>query len=83
MKILEVHYSTAWAGAERLVIDLCNELSKTNEVTLCTIVDDTIPGKSYYRSELLKSVKYINLKCKSGNDVRGFYRLLKTNQLSF
>ena len=78
MKILEVHYSTAWAGAERLVIDLCNELSKTNEVILCTIVDDTIPGKSYYRSELLKSVRYINLKCKSGNDVRGFYRLLKT-----
>ena len=78
MKILEVHYSTAWAGAERLVIDLCNELSKTNEIILCTIVDDTIPGKSYYKSELLKSVKYINLKCKSGNDVRGFYRLLKT-----
>lgn len=78
MRILEVHYSTTWAGAERFVVDLCNELSKTNEVFLCTIEDDTIPGKSYYRSELLKSVKYINLKCKSGNDVRGFCRLLKT-----
>lgn len=78
MRILEVHYSIACAGAERFVIDLCNELAKTNEVILCTIVDDTIPGKSYYKSELLKSVKYINLKCKSGNDIRGFCRLLKT-----
>lgn len=78
MKILEVHYSTAWAGAERLVVDLCNELSETNEVVLCTIEDDSLPGKAYYKSELRPSIKYINLKCKSGNDIRGFYRLLKT-----
>ena len=34
MKILELHYSTAAAGAERLVIDLSNELSRNNELVL-------------------------------------------------
>lgn len=78
MRILEVHYSTAWAGAERLVVDLCNELSVNNEVCLCTIVDDTLPGKSYYKAELAPTVQYVNLKCKSGMDIRGFWRLYKT-----
>ena len=78
MKILEVHYSTAGAGAERFVVDLCNELSTSHEVCLCTIVDDTLPGKSYYKAELSSSVRYINLKCRSGMDIRGFMRLYKT-----
>ena len=42
MKILELHYSTAAAGAERLVIDLSNELSRNNELVLCTTDDDSI-----------------------------------------
>lgn len=77
MRILEVHYSTAWAGAERFVVDLCNELSANNEICLCTIVDDSIPGKAYYKAELSPSVRYINLKCRSGMDMRGFVRLYK------
>lgn len=56
MRILEVHYSTAWAGAERLAVDLCNELSDNNEVFLCTIEDDSLPGKAYYKSELRPSI---------------------------
>ena len=52
MKILELHYSTSWAGAERVVVDLSNELSHTNEVILCTILDDSLPGKSYYKKDL-------------------------------
>ena len=77
MRILEVHYSTAWAGAERFVVDLCNELSANHEVCFCTIVDDTIPGKSYYKSELSSSIRYFNLGCKSGMDIMGFMRLYK------
>ena len=49
MKILELHYSTAAAGAERLVIDLSNELSRNNELVLCTTDDDSILENSYYR----------------------------------
>lgn len=77
MRILEVHYSTAWAGAERFVVDLCNELSVNHEVYFCTIVDDTLPGESFYKSELSTSVRYLNLKCKSGMDPRGIWRLCK------
>lgn len=77
MRILEVHYSTAWAGAERFVVDLCNELSVKHEVYLCTLVDDTLPGKSYYKTELSPAVQYINMKCISGMDIRGFIRLYK------
>lgn len=49
MKILELHYSTSWAGAERFVVDLCNELANKHEVVLCTIEDDNIPEKAYYK----------------------------------
>ena len=57
MKILELHYSTSWAGAERFVVDLCNELANKHEVVLCTIEDDNIPEKAYYKKDLKKNVK--------------------------
>lgn len=77
MKILELHYSTSWAGAERFVVDLSNELSKTQEVILCTIEDDDIPQKSYYKKEINTKVKYINLKCKTGLQIKALWRIYK------
>ena len=77
MKILEIHYSTAWAGAERLVVDLCNELSYSQHVTLCTIIDDKLPGKAYYKKDLYDSVDYVNLGCKSGLHITALWRILK------
>ena len=58
MKILELHYSTAAAGAERLVIDLSNELSRNNELVLCTTDDDSILENSYYKNEISARIKY-------------------------
>lgn len=78
MKLLELHYSTSWAGAERFVIDLCNELSKTQDVVLCIIEDDIDPNKSYYKKELSKNVKYINLKCQSGLQIKALWKIFKT-----
>lgn len=78
MKILELHYSTSWAGAERVVVDLCNEISQTNNVILCTIVDDSLPQNAYYQKDLLPNVKYINLKCKSGLQIKALWRIYKT-----
>ena len=77
MRILEIHYSTAWAGAERVVVDLSNELSHTNEVILCTILDDSLPGKSYYKKDLLPDIKYINLKCQRGLQIKALWRVYK------
>lgn len=78
MKIFELHYSTSWAGAERVVVDLSNELAKSNEVVLCTIEDDSLPGKSYYKKELSPNIKYINLECQSGLQLKALWRIYKT-----
>ena len=78
MKILELHYSTSWAGAERFVVDLCNELAKNNSIIFCTINNDTIPENSYYKNEIKNEIKYINLKCKSGLQIKSLWRILKT-----
>lgn len=77
MKIFELHYSTSWAGAERLVVDLSNALSKTNEVILCIIEDDRLPEKAYYKKDISPSIKYINLKCKSGLQLKALWRIYK------
>ena len=39
MKILEVVYGLTSGGAERFVVDLCNELSKSEDVTLLVLKD--------------------------------------------
>lgn len=78
MKILELHYSTSWAGAERFVVDLCNELVEQEDVVLCTIIDDRIPEMGYYKNELKSKIKYINLRCQSGLQIKSLWRIYKT-----
>lgn len=77
MKILELHYSTSWAGAERFVVDLSNELTLNNQVILCTINDDKIKDNSYYKKELSHAIKYLNLGCKSGLQIKSLWRILQ------
>jgi glycosyltransferase involved in cell wall biosynthesis len=55
MKILEIVYGLSSGGAERLVVDLCNELSKTEEVTLLVIKD----VKQFYASQLNSRVHVV------------------------
>jgi len=63
MKILEVVFNLRPGGAERFAVDLTNELSKANEVTLMAIKDDSIePGRDlFYASELAERVTYKNI----------------------
>lgn len=77
MKILELHYSTAAAGAERFLVDISNELSLNHEVVLCTTDDDSVLENSFYKNEISHKIKYINLKCKSGLELRAIWRILK------
>ena len=43
MRILQISYSLVSGGAERLVVDLANELSRQgHDVSLCILLDDTI-----------------------------------------
>lgn len=77
MKILEIHYSTSWAGAERFVVDLCNELCDGDEVILCTIEDDSKPSSSYYKKDLSPKVNYINLGCNNGHQLKALWNIYK------
>lgn len=82
MKILEVVFNLSPGGAERFVVDLSNELSKTNEVTLLAIKDDSInPEFSlFYKSELSNRVTYKNLDIAKGYSlsiIRKVYKAIK------
>ena len=55
MRILEVVQSLASGGAERLVVDLCNELSKTEEVTLLLLKE----VEHYYLPQLSEKVTIV------------------------
>ena len=62
MKILQVVFSLAFGGAERFVVDLSNELSKDNDVTLLALKAETcLPFFSFYKFALSPNVKYVNL----------------------
>lgn len=63
MKILQITFTLSSGGAERFVVDLSNELAKTNDVTLLTLKDDTIDAenRNFYKFDLSSRVKYMNL----------------------
>jgi len=64
MKIVQLIYSLASGGAERLVVDLCNEMVKKHDVTLITIDDLCSFNNDFYLGELSPEVRLINLKRK-------------------
>ena len=79
MKILEVVFNLRPGGAERLAVDLSNELSKTNDVTLMAIKDDTVEPERdlFYAPELSERVTYKNVGIKKGYSVRKVIKIYK------
>ena len=73
MKILEVIQSLAPGGAERLVVDLCNELSKTEDVTVLILKD----VKHFYLRQLHPTVKVIEAKMPLGGSIRQLVQCCK------
>lgn len=63
MKILEVVFHLNSGGAERFVVDLSNELSKTNEVVLLALKEDKSNPEEFlfYKYDLSERVKYRNV----------------------
>ena len=63
MKILQITFSLSFGGLERFIVDLSNELGKTNDVTLLTLKDDKVnPQQSqFYKFDVSDKVKYVNL----------------------
>lgn len=79
MKILEVTFYLASGGAERLLVDLSNELSQNHEVVLLTLKDDTVePEKrQFYKSELSDRVLYKNLGLGKGYSLKMLWKVYK------
>lgn len=77
MRIFQLVYSLGSGGAERLLVDLCNELSKENEVYLCTVLSEDIPENIFYKPELFPQVKQINLGCRKGLNLKTFFTIIK------
>ena len=81
MKILEIIPSLSSGGAERLVVDLCNQMAiDGHEVTLLTMKDYNLENHGFYKDELNEKVKTINLslgKFNIGTFVK-VYKAIKT-----
>jgi glycosyltransferase involved in cell wall biosynthesis len=81
MKILQVIYSLEHGGAERLVVDISNELSKhDNKIVIYTLRNDQISDQGFYKKEISDRVGYVNLKIDPGFKpwlTWKFYKILK------
>jgi glycosyltransferase involved in cell wall biosynthesis len=81
LKILQILYSLGPGGAERLVVDISNELAQQgHDIILCTLRDDTKGNNGFYKGDLSEKIKYINLSIPAGlrfQNILIFYRLIK------
>jgi glycosyltransferase involved in cell wall biosynthesis len=79
VKILQITYSLSSGGAERLSVELSNQLAEMgHEVYLCVIRDLSEAEHNFYLPELLPSVSIINLKIPKGFSFRYFSALYRT-----
>ena len=78
MKILQIVYSLGPGGAERLVVDISNELSRQgNDVTLCVLRDDEQGNFGFYKHDVSENVNYVNLSIPIGLRLKNIFILFK------
>lgn len=79
MKILEIIFSLSSGGGERFVVDLCNEMSKTEDVTLLLLKDSHSPddNRNFYKDEVSERVKCINLDLPDGFHFSSQWKIYK------
>lgn len=80
MNILEVTFHLASGGAERFVVDLSNELAKSNDVTLLALRDDSVNPevRNFYKGDLAANVQYECLGLKDGLRPSMWWKIWKT-----
>ncbi len=78
MRILQILYNLGPGGAERFVVDLCNELVHCgNEVYLYILRDESTAENGFYKSELSEKIVYKSLKIQEGFRPSNIYILGK------
>lgn len=75
MKIIEIIPQLSQGGAERFVIDLCNQLAEEHEVML--VVLHSIDNHGFFKKDLSTKVQLLSMNKKKGMDWRLFLRLTK------
>ena len=81
MKVLQIIPSLASGGAERLVVDLCNELANQGiEVYLCTVQNPNLNDYGFYLKELNASVHFSTLNQTKGFKILNIIKLLREIQ---
>ena len=80
MKILQLALSLGAGGAERIAVSLCNRFSANadNEVILVSILDDSVPRNIHYLKDLSPNVRFVNLHCKTGLQIKAIWRVYRT-----
>lgn len=73
MKILEIIPQLGQGGAERFVVDLCNELSKDHKIILVVLY--SLDKAGFFCEELCDRVELISMNKKKGMDLGLFFRL--------
>jgi glycosyltransferase involved in cell wall biosynthesis len=78
MRILQLIYTLAPGGAERMVVDLSNELSRLgHDVTLCVLRDDREANFGFYKHEVSERINYVNLSIPTGLRLKNIFILYK------
>ena len=81
MKILQIIPSLGSGGAERFVVDLCNELSHQGEdVCLCIVQNPEESDYGFYLPDLDPSVKFISLQQSKGfsfKNIKLFHQVIQ------
>lgn len=75
MKILHIIPSLHGGGAEKFCIDLCNEMSKEHDVTVCSLFD--VGEEMFMAKGLSPDVKLVTSNKKPGLDVGVFFKIFK------
>ena len=79
MRILQLIFNLGSGGAEKFTVDLCNELSKKNDVILCVIQKES-KDLSFFRQQVNENVKYKNLGCRKGINMLTFFTIFRLIQ---
>lgn len=80
MKILEIIPTLGPGGGQSLVVDLCNELAKTENVVLVTLRDDTQKYYGFMSKDLESSVNHFSLCLPETSNwltMWGIYKIIK------
>ena len=75
MKILEIILSLSSGGAERLVVDLSNELSQQESVSLLVLKNLKNGNNAFYRNDVSNNVDVINLGLEDDFDITYLYNV--------